>query len=88
MTTRRVVLDANIPIRAVLGVWVREHLVRYGDDVVFFTVALTLARRINGRGSGLVRVRGPARTSALTAGSSSISRGRPFSTRSSSSSST
>ena len=40
MTARRVVLDANILIRAVLGVRVRDLLVRYARDVEFFTPEL------------------------------------------------
>lgn len=40
MTARRVVLDANILIRAVLGVRVRELLVRYGRGIEFFTPEL------------------------------------------------
>ena len=43
MTARRVVLDANILIRAVLGVRVRDLLVRYARDVDFFTPELAFA---------------------------------------------
>ncbi|GAB3801004.1 PIN domain-containing protein [Humibacter antri] len=40
MTTRRIVLDANILIRAVLGVRVRTLIELYGEDIAFFTPAL------------------------------------------------
>jgi len=43
VTPRRIVLDANILIRAVLGVRVRELIDRYGEEVVFFTPALAFA---------------------------------------------
>lgn len=43
MTTRRVVLDANILIRAVLGARIRDLLVHYGRDVEFFTPELAFA---------------------------------------------
>lgn len=43
MTARRVVLDGNILIRAVLGVRVRDLLVRYARDVDFFTPELAFA---------------------------------------------
>ena len=35
MTSRRIVLDANILIRAVLGKRVRELVEQYGAEVVF-----------------------------------------------------
>jgi len=34
---RRIVVDANILVRAVLGVRARDLIVRYGSDVSFFT---------------------------------------------------
>jgi|GEM_PF-6886363 len=40
MTSRRIILDANIIIRAVLGSRVRELIDRYGEDVEFFVPAL------------------------------------------------
>lgn len=43
MTARRVVLDANILIRAVLGVRVRDLVVRYGRDVEFLSPELAFA---------------------------------------------
>ncbi|WP_137725588.1 PIN domain-containing protein [Prescottella subtropica] len=40
MTPRRIVLDANILIRGVLGVRVRDLIDRYGEEIVFFTPEL------------------------------------------------
>lgn len=40
MTSRRIVMDANILIRAVLGIRVRELIVQYGPDVSFFVPEL------------------------------------------------
>lgn len=40
MTSRRIVLDANILIRAVLGVHVGSLLVRYAESVDFYTPAI------------------------------------------------
>lgn len=37
---RRIVLDANILVRAVLGKRVRELIEQYGGDVAFFTPAI------------------------------------------------
>lgn len=36
MTAKRVVLDANILVRAVLGVRVKQLITRYGADILFF----------------------------------------------------
>lgn len=43
MTTRRIVLDANILIRAVLGTRVRELIEQYGEDTAFFAPDLAFA---------------------------------------------
>lgn len=43
MTTRRIVLDANILIRAVLGVRVRELIEQYGEGTSFFAPDLAFA---------------------------------------------
>lgn len=47
MTTRHIVLDANILIRAVLGIRVRELIEQYGDHTSFFApdLAFTEAAR-------------------------------------------
>ncbi|HWJ86012.1 MAG TPA: PIN domain-containing protein [Cellulomonas sp.] len=47
MTTRRIVLDANILIRAVLGIRVRELIEQYGEATSFFApdLAFTEAAR-------------------------------------------
>lgn len=43
MNTRRIVLDANILIRAVLGTRVRELIEQYGEDTSFFAPDLAFA---------------------------------------------
>ncbi len=43
MTSRRIVLDANILIRAVLGTRVRELIEQYGTDAAFFAPELAFA---------------------------------------------
>lgn len=43
MTSRRIVLDANILIRGVLGRRVPELIEQYGADVAFFTPELAFA---------------------------------------------
>jgi predicted nucleic acid-binding protein len=42
MTSRRIVLDANIVIRAVLGVRVPELIARHADTVSFFVPSVAL----------------------------------------------
>lgn len=46
MTSRRIVLDANILIRAVLGVRVRELIEQYGEETSFFAPSLAFAEAI------------------------------------------
>lgn len=43
MTSRRIVLDANILVRAVLGTRVRELIEEYGQDAAFFAPELAFA---------------------------------------------
>ena len=43
MTPKRIVLDANILIRAVLGVRVRELIEQYGQDTAFFAPEFAFA---------------------------------------------
>jgi predicted nucleic acid-binding protein len=43
VTSRRIVLDANILVRAVLGTRVRELIEQYGQDVGFFAPELAFA---------------------------------------------
>ena len=45
MTQRAIVLDANILIRAVLGVRVRQLIGDHAVDVSFFDASMTLAVR-------------------------------------------
>lgn len=46
MTSKRIVLDANILIRAVLGVRVRELIERYGEETSFFAPELAFAEAV------------------------------------------